>query len=60
MWHFCTRITESVRLIFISLDMDNWANYTQDDSWSYKNMLKYFKKSENYSGLYPSGTNPGS
>ena len=29
-------------------DFNKWANITGDDSWSFKEMLKYFKKLENY------------
>lgn len=28
-------------------DFDTWADITQDPSWKYANLLKYFKKSEN-------------
>jgi choline dehydrogenase len=31
-------------------DYDDWAKNTGDSTWSYKNVLKYFKKSENYHG----------
>jgi choline dehydrogenase len=31
-------------------DFDEWAKATGDDSWAYKNVLKYFKKSETYNG----------
>lgn len=34
-------------------DFDNWAKLTGDLSWSYENVLPYFKKSEDYSGNYP-------
>ncbi|XP_035709908.1 oxygen-dependent choline dehydrogenase-like [Folsomia candida] len=34
-------------------DFDNWANLTGDVSWSYENVLPYFKKSEDYTGNYP-------
>ncbi|XP_035707941.1 glucose dehydrogenase [FAD, quinone] [Folsomia candida] len=34
-------------------DFDNWANLTGDASWSYENVLPYFKKSEDYTGNYP-------
>ncbi|OXA48940.1 Oxygen-dependent choline dehydrogenase [Folsomia candida] len=33
-------------------DFDNWANLTQDEGWSYENLLPYFKKSENYQGNF--------
>jgi choline dehydrogenase-like flavoprotein len=29
-------------------DYDNWANITGDGRWSYKNVLPYFLKSEDY------------
>lgn len=29
-------------------DFDNWAEITQDESWTYTNLLQYFKKSENF------------
>ncbi|CAL8128724.1 unnamed protein product [Orchesella dallaii] len=35
-------------------DYDGWANITNDDGWKYSNMLKYFKKSEDYRGDFPS------
>ncbi|CAG5118947.1 unnamed protein product [Candidula unifasciata] len=28
-------------------DYDRWAQYTKDERWSFKNVLPYFKKSEN-------------
>lgn len=31
-------------------DFDNWANILNDDSFSYANVLKYFKKMENFVG----------
>lgn len=31
-------------------DYDNFARLTQDDSWSYGNVLQYFKRMENYAG----------
>ncbi|XP_021962123.1 oxygen-dependent choline dehydrogenase-like [Folsomia candida] len=34
-------------------DFDNWANITGDESWEYKNLLKYFKMSEDYHGNFP-------
>ncbi|XP_035705373.1 oxygen-dependent choline dehydrogenase isoform X2 [Folsomia candida] len=34
-------------------DYDNWANITGDKSWNYKNLLKYFKISEDYHGNFP-------
>lgn len=30
-------------------DYNKWANLTGDQRWSYKNVLPYFKKSENFS-----------
>ncbi|CAL8124704.1 unnamed protein product [Orchesella dallaii] len=35
-------------------DFDNWARLTGDLSWSYSNLLQYFKKWENYAGEFPS------
>lgn len=35
-------------------DYNNWANITNDPSWNYDNLLKYFKKMENYQGGFPS------
>ena len=32
------------------LDYDNWANLTGDLTWSYENVLPYFKKSLDYHG----------
>jgi choline dehydrogenase len=32
-------------------DFDNWARITNDDSWNYTNVLKYFKKSETFIGV---------
>lgn len=29
-------------------DFDNWAAITGDESWSYENVLQYFKKSETF------------
>ncbi|CAL8090579.1 unnamed protein product [Orchesella dallaii] len=34
------------------LDYDNWANMTNDETWSYKNILQYFKKSIDYNGEF--------
>jgi choline dehydrogenase len=31
-------------------DYDNFAKLTGDDSWSYKNVLKYFKSFEHFEG----------
>jgi choline dehydrogenase-like flavoprotein len=33
-------------------DYDDWAKVTGDDSWSYENLLPFFKKSMNYKGDY--------
>lgn len=33
-------------------DYDNWANLTNDESWSYQNVLPYFKKSLVYNGKF--------
>ncbi|CAG7725147.1 unnamed protein product, partial [Allacma fusca] len=35
------------------LDFEEWANMTGDDSWRYENVLKFFKKIENYQGYFP-------
>lgn len=35
-------------------DYDNWGNITGDPSWNYDNMLKYFKRLEDYQGNFPS------
>lgn len=37
------------------LDYDNWANMTNDESWNYHNLLKYFKRSIEYSGVHSDG-----
>ncbi len=34
-------------------DYDNWAKLTGDPSWNYENMLKYFKRIEDYQGNFP-------
>lgn len=31
-------------------DYDNWANLLNDDSFNYANIVKYFKKMENFVG----------
>jgi choline dehydrogenase len=31
-------------------DYDKWADLTGDPSWSYENLLPFFKKSEGYIG----------
>ena len=37
-------------------DFDAWAKVSNDSVWSYKSVLKAFKKSEDYHGFfYPSG-----
>lgn len=35
-------------------DYDNWANITEDSSWSYSSMLEHFKRIEDYAGDFPS------
>jgi choline dehydrogenase len=35
-------------------DYDAWARITKDDSWKYENLLRFFKKSEAYHGVYAS------
>lgn len=35
-------------------DYNNWARITGDDSWKYSNLLRIFKKIENYAGDFPS------
>ena len=37
-------------------DYDNWANLTGDHSWSYDNVLPFFKRSEGFQGR---NFNPG-
>ncbi|CAG7730848.1 unnamed protein product, partial [Allacma fusca] len=34
-------------------DFDDWANVTGDDSWTYQNLLPFFKRMENYNGSFP-------
>ncbi|CAG7815986.1 unnamed protein product, partial [Allacma fusca] len=34
-------------------DFDSWANITRDESWKYDNILKYYIKIENYTGIFP-------
>ncbi|CAG7827198.1 unnamed protein product [Allacma fusca] len=34
------------------LDYDNWANITGDPTWSYENVLPFFKKSNDYHGHF--------
>jgi len=36
-------------------DYDELAEITGDDEWKYKNVLPFFKKSENYHGNYANG-----
>lgn len=33
-----------------SSDYDSWAKHVGDERWSYANLLKYFKRTENYQG----------
>ena len=33
-------------------DYERWANVTGDSSWRYENILKYFKRIENYKGQF--------
>lgn len=35
-------------------DYDNWARITGDPSWRYANLLKYFRRIEDYQGDFPS------
>jgi len=48
--------TSSINYMFFNrgnpLDFDNWANITKDPSWKYENVLKYFKRIENYQGEF--------
>jgi len=37
-------------------DFLQWSQKTNDTSWSYQNLLKYFKKYENYEGIWRDGT----
>jgi len=34
-------------------DYDELAEITGDDEWTYKELLPFFKKSEDYNGNYP-------
>jgi len=34
-------------------DYDNWAEITGDSSWKYENLMKYFKRTEDYHGNFP-------
>lgn len=36
-------------------DYNNWARITGDPSWTYANMLQYFRRSEDYFGGFLSG-----
>lgn len=36
-------------------DFDHWAELTGDVGWKYKNLLPYFKRSEDYQGEWTSG-----
>ncbi len=40
-------------------DYDNWANLTNDQSWNYGNLLKYFKRIEDYHGNFSSDEQHG-
>lgn len=40
-------------------DYDQWANITNDPSWKYSNMLKYFRRAEDYRGDFPSDVHHG-
>lgn len=35
------------------MDYDRWAKSLNESSWSYENLLSYFKKSENFTGSNP-------
>ncbi|CAL8140570.1 unnamed protein product [Orchesella dallaii] len=35
-------------------DYNTWAEITGDRSWRYENLMKYFRRSENYDGIFPS------
>ncbi|ODM87284.1 Oxygen-dependent choline dehydrogenase [Orchesella cincta] len=37
-------------------DFDRWANISGDSRWSYSNVKRYFKKMENYHGIYKNDT----
>ncbi|ODM86851.1 Glucose dehydrogenase [FAD, quinone] [Orchesella cincta] len=37
-------------------DFDRWANISGDSRWRYSNVKKYFKKMENYHGIYKNDT----
>jgi len=36
-------------------DFNRWAEYTEDERWSYENVLNFFKKSEDFKGEWNSG-----
>jgi choline dehydrogenase len=40
-------------------DYDNWANMTNDPSWSYANLLPIFREVEKYEGEFPIGDQHG-
>ncbi|XP_035710955.1 oxygen-dependent choline dehydrogenase 1 isoform X2 [Folsomia candida] len=40
-------------------DFDNWANLTGDTSWSYENLLPYFRMSEDYHGPWDNARTHG-
>ena len=37
------------------LDFDRWAWMSNDDQWTYANLLPFFKKTEDYKGPFPNG-----
>jgi len=41
------------------IDYDIYATMLNDDSWSYRNILKHFKKQENFVGFLFNTTNAG-
>jgi len=41
-------------------DYNEWAQISGDDSWKYENVLGYFKKSEDYRGVYTNLPDTGS
>ncbi|CAL8070241.1 unnamed protein product [Orchesella dallaii] len=40
-------------------DFDNWANITGDPSWSYENLLPYFRKTEDFHGIWENARTHG-
>ncbi|ODM98750.1 Oxygen-dependent choline dehydrogenase [Orchesella cincta] len=40
-------------------DFDNWANVTGDPAWSYENLLPYFRKSEDFHGIWTNARTHG-